>query len=397
MSHRFSFVWRSPGEAAAAEGGLQVPSTPRTPSTIGSTRDFFYPPLTPPLPKPKAVCTGTARLAPPPPPPPTHPYQPYHIGSGVYEREVISNAPPITIRHPPLETGVHLPARIMRGVRVGEDANTDGRKQEKVSLSLPPGVHTIPPVTTTKGRLLHPDHDTTQPPNRRPQHRRRSSPVASPSPDSPLFTPFQHLSDLLPMRQLAYLSFLIPFTPFLAVIYILTGQAIFQSVGSPGFSYTRPSALHPIAFPLLHSAQAAALGGFILSFPIMLFLYLTVVPSRAERRQPDDFFEDDGLSEISRRTYEAWIAALVMLSAGVGAGAGPLGFVCLKRSLAAAAAAGAGAGGRREYLGPGGAAQAGIVGAVVIVGSVVALGAVWLAYCNLRHTKRMRKMMESGA
>lgn len=187
-----------------------------------------------------------------------------------------------------------------------------------------------------------------------PNGREKPSEPHTPHPRRPQspFTPPVPLT----LRPVLLLLIFLPIPPLLSIIHITTGHAILRST-TPSFTATS----------LLTSVNAAATGGAILALPLVLLLYILFFPTKEPA--PEDFFEDDDASHgRGRRTWGCIVCGALLL--GVGAAAGALGVTCL-------------GGGKQVKLSPAEAAEAGVVGGVVISVAMVVvvlsvLGVWWL-------------------
>ncbi|TFK67323.1 hypothetical protein BDN72DRAFT_859246 [Pluteus cervinus] len=249
-----------------------------------------------------------------------------------------------------------------------------------------------PPLT---GQPLLPRHQHLSPKQRldvplpsRLDQRQGLLPDQPDTPTSPSFSP----NFLTQARTFVLLFLLLGLPPLLSALYLVTGHAIFQR--------SSPAYRHPIV-PLASSARAGAVGGIILAIPLALVLYLSVnpawlslakLPSLLSRKtawsnepQPEDFFEDDGMSEVAKETYWVWSAIVILVSVVLGTASGPLGVTCLTPD--------GGPSSVPMYLGVGHASVAGLVGAAVVFGAVLVLGIIVMLV--IVHNDRVERERET--
>ncbi|KAG6884022.1 hypothetical protein C0992_007174 [Termitomyces sp. T32_za158] len=192
-------------------------------------------------------------------------------------------------------------------------------------------------------------------------------------------------------RRVIYCLLFLPLPPLLSVLYIVIGHSLLRraspspspsSSTSHGHSHSHNH--DPWAPSLLSSANAAATGGAILALPLFLALYV-VLPSsccaqtRARARTPrDDFFEDDEEGAGGGVLVRVWDAvgyvACAVVVICVGGAAGALGVACLGGAGGSASAGNEQQQRQRQggkILTPGRAAEAGIVGAAVLIAAVL--------------------------
>ncbi|KAJ7632214.1 hypothetical protein FB45DRAFT_911826 [Roridomyces roridus] len=149
----------------------------------------------------------------------------------------------------------------------------------------------------------------------------------------------------------AILGGFVPFPPVLAVLYVCTGHGILRH--SARF----------MAASLASSARAAATGGAIISLPLALLLYLLLFPTKTP--DPDDFFDDEEEDPGSWVLYATYtLCGALLLTLGTISVA--LGTVCLSDS---------------NMLSTSRAAEAGIVGGVVLCGGL----AILAGFCTLTY------------
>ncbi|KAJ6618333.1 hypothetical protein B0H10DRAFT_2189601 [Mycena sp. CBHHK59/15] len=148
-----------------------------------------------------------------------------------------------------------------------------------------------------------------------------------------------------PLRGALTLLAFLPLPPTLAVVHLATGHAVLRVAPASHARF--------VAVPLVSSVRAAAAGGAVLTLPLVVLYYLLFFPTRPPAAE--DFFDDDDAD-----TMWQWAAYVVCgaLALCLGAIAGALGTVCLPDSLMLSAAQ---------------AAEAGIVGGVIVCGALAVL------------------------
>ncbi|KAF8063616.1 hypothetical protein FPV67DRAFT_254792 [Lyophyllum atratum] len=345
---RYSLPWDRTGAAAADSISKRSLA-----STRKSTAAFFYPPITPPPTSSNQVEAMSEPLVPPsprtPPPLPPHPYQTYAAGSYA------------TTPHSQTQL---TPGRYPNTISTG--SSTDG-DADKVSHN------TVQPTYVIHHHHHH-HHSPAHADSRRLPPQPQHQPAVPPSRNLP---PTPHLRK---SRPLFLLILFLPLPPLLSVLYLLVGHKILVHA-SPS---PTPS--------LLSSASAAATGGSILSLPLYLLLYLLLLSSPPNsstgptRTAHEDFFDDSDSHTTRTRTRFttlATYAACGVLVLGVGGAAGALGVTCLARE---------GVG----MLGPGKAAEAGVVGGLVLWAGVLVVCAVgagvwWVLSLSLGRGRRVRE------
>jgi len=198
------------------------------------------------------------------------------------------------------------------------------------------------PTLAHNAPLRQNDNDNTvYAPGRRPPSRRSQRGVPS------------------PFKAAAILFAFIPIPPTLSVIYLACGHAILRATHSA----------HYAAVPLMSSARAAAAGGAILALPLAVLLYLLLFPTKPP--DPEDFFDDEDDSGESLLVHGAYALCAVLLLT-LGAIAGALGTVCLPADNMLSAAQ---------------AAEAGIVGGVVLCAGLAMLGFMTFIFWWVRRPK----------
>jgi len=120
-----------------------------------------------------------------------------------------------------------------------------------------------------------------------------------------------------------------PFPITLSIVYIVVGHAILRAAQS-----SQSQSSYELA-PLSSSAKAGAVGGAILTLPIMLLLYVVqrMCMGPSNTSGPDDFFDDesDAGDQVLWRRILAY-ALLDITAVFVGTVAGPIGVSILKSS-----------------------------------------------------------------
>ncbi|RDB22376.1 hypothetical protein Hypma_010489 [Hypsizygus marmoreus] len=271
-----------------------------------------------------------------PPPRPPHPYQ----AAGFYDY----HAAPTTVSAS--QSQLH-PGRYPGGI--SSTSSIDG-EAEKISQ-----------VQNTY--LIHHHHHH----HHHPLRHSLPPPPHPPRPPSPV----NPMSAILKFRAVLLFIAFLPIPPLLSVIYILIGHSIFR----------RAASSIQWSAPLLSSANAGAAGGIILTLPLALLLFILLAPpppaaSSPTREAHEDFFDDDDESRVGVVQRAGSYATNIIcagLALGVGGAAGPLGVTCLGSGEHGTPV---GADGRVAMLTPGKAAEAGIVGGVVMLGGFIGVAAL---------------------
>jgi hypothetical protein len=162
-------------------------------------------------------------------------------------------------------------------------------------------------------------------------------------------------------RFIICLPIFLSLPPFFTFLYLVTGHAILRHM---------PSSIY--SSPILSSGRAGAVGGAVLSLPILFLLWLglpLLSPSSPTREAQEDFFDDNfiaasraSVSIVMRMGTSAayfcgWVLILGISSGSI---AGPIGVVCLGGSKH-----NEGSGRPATMLTPASAALAGTVGSIV--------------------------------
>ncbi|KAF9267049.1 hypothetical protein L218DRAFT_955524 [Marasmius fiardii PR-910] len=159
------------------------------------------------------------------------------------------------------------------------------------------------------------------------------------------------------------LACFVPVPPLLSLLYLILGHTVLS--------------FHTVL--LVNSLKAGIVGGTILALPLTIILYLVFFPSSTPPTDsnPLDFFDDDEsrherlgplLFSFCQSQTLLWrfvLQGLIMVF--IGAAAGPLGVTVLSDAAEP-----------QQYLTPGQAAKAGVVGGLILSPAIVGLSVVGL-------------------